>query len=396
MVALTWLRGLLAHRRRPPRSTALGVAVGVALLASIGTFLSATTAQMTARAVGAVPVDWQVEAQPGARPRGRRSRRPAPPGVAARAAGALRAHRRPARPRSAARHSRPGPASVLGLPDGYAPTFPGELRTLAGRGTGVLLAQQTAANLHARPGDTSPSAGPAAASRSTVDGVVDLPSHDSLFQTVGAPAGAQPQAPPDNVVLLPQRTLRPRRDGAAPVGHADPRPPRRTRCPAARAPPTPRSSGGARNLETQLAGGGLVGDNLGTALDAARQDALYAQLLFLFLGVPGAILAGLLTAAIAAAGADRRRRDAALLRTRGASTRQLVAGAGRDGRWPAASASRRARRRARRRALAFGTASFGAGDAPRRCCGRGGAALAGLLIAAASIALPGLARRARR
>src|SRR5581483_3134076 len=63
MVSLTWLRGLLA--RRPSRliATALGVAVGVALIASIGTFLSSTTSKMTARAIVRVPVDWQVEVQ---------------------------------------------------------------------------------------------------------------------------------------------------------------------------------------------------------------------------------------------------------------------------------------------------------------------------------------------
>ena len=38
-----------------------------------------------------------------------------------------------------------------------------------------------------------------------VDGVVDLPTADSLFQKVGAPVGAQPQAPPDNVLLVPER-----------------------------------------------------------------------------------------------------------------------------------------------------------------------------------------------
>ncbi|MFL6143524.1 MAG: hypothetical protein ACJ72N_16870 [Labedaea sp.] len=36
-----------------------------------------------------------------------------------------------------------------------------------------------------------------------VDGVVDLPLADSLFQTVGAAPTAQPAAPPDNVLLLP-------------------------------------------------------------------------------------------------------------------------------------------------------------------------------------------------
>src|SRR6202008_77685 len=83
-------------------------------------------------------------------------------------------------------------------------------------------------------------------------------------------------------------------------------------------------SGRARNLETRLAGAGLVGDNLGSALDQARPAPLYPQILFLFPGVPGPILAGLVTVSMPSAGADRRRRDAALLRTRGASTRQRL------------------------------------------------------------------------
>ena len=44
----------------------------------------------------------------------------------------------------------------------------------------------------------------------------------------------------------------------------------------------------------------------------------------MFLGLPGVVLAGLLTASVADAGASRRRREQALLRTRGATTRQLV------------------------------------------------------------------------
>jgi putative ABC transport system permease protein len=47
--------------------------------------------------------------------------------------------------------------------------------------------------------------------------------------------------------------------------------------------------------------------------------------LFLFLGVPGAVLAALLTFTIAASGAARRADERALLRVRGASTRQIVA-----------------------------------------------------------------------
>ena len=77
-------------------------------------------------------------------------------------------------------------------------------------------------------------------------------------------------------------------------------------------PPDPAAAytavtGAARNLEARSAGAALVGDNLGAALDAARSDAAYAQVLFLFLGLPGAVLAALLTAAVTAAGSTRRR-----------------------------------------------------------------------------------------
>ena len=66
MVALNWLRGLLAHRPTRVVATAVGVGVGVALIASIGTFLSSTNSKMTHRAIARVAVDWQAQAQPGA------------------------------------------------------------------------------------------------------------------------------------------------------------------------------------------------------------------------------------------------------------------------------------------------------------------------------------------
>jgi putative ABC transport system permease protein len=385
MTALLWLRGLVAHRAGRLAATAIGVAVAVALLASIGTFLSATTAKMTTRAAARVPVDWQVEVQHGADPaavlaevRRRRGVRVALPvgfaattGLQASGSGSVQ---------------RTGPGAVLGLPPGYARAFPGELRTLTGRSDGVLLAQQTAANLHAAPGTTiriGRAGRPPATVR--VDGVVDLPAADSLFQRVGAPAGAQPQAPPDNVVLLPAATFA-RLEGAAATTQVHAGLDRRL--PSSPGAAFTQVSGAARNLETTLAGAGLVGDSLGSALDQARADALYADLLFGFLGVPGAILAGIVTASIAAAGADRRRRDAALLRTRGASPGRLVrlalaetalaAGTGVALGLGGALAIG---------AAAFGTAGFGASTtaALAWACA---AAVAGVAVAAGAIALP--------
>jgi putative ABC transport system permease protein len=392
VIALTWLRGLVAHRRSRLLSTAAGVAVAVALLASIGTFLSATTSKMTQRAIARVPVDWQVEAQQGANPRDVLAQVERDPGVA-RALPVRFAPTTGLRASSGGSAQATGPGKVLGLPAGYARAFPGELRTLSGSATGVLLAQQTAANLHAKPGNTIAIGRPGTtAIKLRVDGVIDLPAADSLFQKVGAPVGAQPQAPPDNVVLLPAATFQ---QVYGSVARARPELVRtqvhatlRHALPGSPSAAFTQVSGQARNLETRLTGGGLVGDNLGSALDQARKDALYAQLLFLFLGVPGAILAGMVTASIASAGAGRRRRDAALLRTRGASTRQLVrialgetaltGGAGVALGLVAALVIGQA---------TFGTASFGAGTLAAVLWAVG-AALAGLGVAAASIALP--------
>ncbi|MEA2318224.1 MAG: putative transport system permease protein, partial [Solirubrobacteraceae bacterium] len=392
MLGLTWLSGLAAHRRSRLVATAAGVAVAVALLASIGAFLSSTTSKMTQRAIATVPVDWQVEAQPGARPGSVLSQVKGHPGVRTAlpvgfaTTGGLRAA-------AGGSVQSTGPGRVLGIPGGYRSAFPGELRTLAGSDSGVLLAQQTAANLHARPGDTvSIARAGMAAAKVRVDGVVDLPAADSLFQRVGAPVGAQPQAPPDNVILLPQRDFA-RIEGSLATRRPDLV---RTQVHAGLVHALPGSpsaaftavSGKARNLETRLSGAGLVGDNLGAALDHARGDALYAQILFLFLGVPGAILAGLVTASVAAAGADRRRRDAALLRTRGATTRRLVrlalaeaALAGGIGVLVGLGAALLIGR------VTFGTASFGAGTLAAALWA-GGAAATGLAIAAATIALP--------
>ena len=311
MVALTWLRGLLAHRRGRLLSTAIGVAVGVALLASIGTFLSSTTSKMTSRAITQVPVDWQVEGQAGTNPADLLHKTRAQTGVRA-ALPVSFAQTTGLSATAAGSTQQTGPGRVLGLPDNYANAFPGVIRVLSGTGTGALLYQQTAANLHAKPGDTITIGRPGGGKATVkVDGIVDLPSIDSLFQKVGAPVGAQPQAPPDNVVLLPASTFQQVYGGVArarpelvrtqvhaTLDHA---------LPGSPSAAFTQVSGKARNLETRLTGGGLVGDNLGSALDQARKDALYAQLLFLFLGVPGAILAGMVTASIASAGAGRRR-----------------------------------------------------------------------------------------
>jgi putative ABC transport system permease protein len=325
MLGLRWLAGLL--RRRPARmiGQAAGVGTAVLLLAALGVFFSASRASMTAMAVRAVPVDWQVKVTPGTSSTSAASTVASAPGVMA-AAPVWYADAFGFVSRRGGTVQTTGPGVVLGLPPGYGTTFPGEIRPLVGSTGGVLLAQQTAANLGASVGSTvwikrpgQPSA------RVRVDGVVDLPAADSLFQSIGAAPGSAPTAPPDNVMLLPATTWQQLFAHAAPgttstqihvqLSHD--------------LPPDPSAAfsqvlGRAKNLEAALAGGGLVGDNLAAQLDGARADAIYAELLFLFLGLPGVIIASLLAGVIAASVRVRRRREQALLRTRGAAPKQIV------------------------------------------------------------------------
>lgn len=392
MLALTWLAGLSRRRRARLLGAVAGVAIAVALLASIGSFLSAAEASMTARTAAGVPVDWQVQVQPGAdaaavlrQVRAERRTRVALPVGYARATGFQAT--------VGGSTQTTGPGFALGLPPGYPSAFPGEIRNLVGSADGVLVYQQTAANLHTRPGETI-SIGRAGLPpvNLRVNGVVDLPHADSLFQNVGAPSGSQPSAPPNNVVLLP-----------AAIWHEvfDPLAAARPDLVRTQAhvslvgalPADPASAyvevlGAARNLESRLAGSGVVGDNLGAALGAARSDAAYAQVLFVLLGLPGMILAALLTSSVASAGADRRRREQALLRARGARQTQLLGlalaealmvglvGAGMGLAAALVIGS-----------IAFGAAGFGS-SAGLAAAWAAGAALVGVSIAAAAILVP--------
>jgi putative ABC transport system permease protein len=327
-VILTWTQGLFRRRWGRLAAAAAGIAAAVALVACLGSFLAAAQGSMTARALRSVAVDWQVEVQPGIQPATILDTVRSTPGVNA-ALPVGFAHSAGFVAQTTGSTQTTGPAMVLGIPANYREQFPGVLRTLVGADSGVLIAQQTAANLHVVPGDTV-RIGRAGMTpvEVKVDGVVDLPQADSLFQNVGAPVGAQPVAPPDNVLILGEAQWHrmfdpmagPRADLVSTqihsaLDHALPSDPGSAYTAV---------NAAAHNLEARSAGGAQVGDNLGAALGAARSDAAYARVLFLFLGLPAAILAGLLTAAVVTAGAGQRRRDQALLRARGATRRQLV------------------------------------------------------------------------
>jgi putative ABC transport system permease protein len=323
-----WLRGLVLRRPVRLMGAMTGVALGVALLVLLGGFFASGSSQMTARALATVPVDWQLEMVPGADQgrivaslrRGAQVETVEPVGYAR--IGGLSAT-------TGGSVQTTGPGVALGIEPSYAQHFPQQMRRLIGGASGVLLAQQTAANLHASVGDTIAIGRmglPPASVR--VDGIVDLPNADSLFQAIGVPSNAAPVAPPDNVVLLPSPVWHRLFDRQAIVRPDSVREQLHVRL--ARALPSDPAAAydrvhrAANNVEARIAGSGVISDNLGARLLGAREDALYARVLFGFLALPGIALAVLLTIAVANAGETRRRTEQAILRMRGASTATIV------------------------------------------------------------------------
>jgi len=326
---LLWVRGLVLHRPGRLLGTAAGVAVTVALIVALGAFIVVSGKQMTRRALEGLPVDWQIQLLPGA-------------DAAAIAASA----------RQAARLSRletvgyadvaafeaktggtvqtTGAGKVLGIEPDYLAKLPGQLRVMLGSTSGVVLAQQTAANLHVSVGDTfTIQRFGLAPVELKVAGIVDLPNEDAMFQGIGLPKGAAPQAPPDNVALIPLSDWHGLFDPEAAARPDTVRLQMHALVDRGQLPSNPEAAyasalAAGHNLEAQMAGQGLLANNLAARLDSVREDALYAKVLFLFLGAPGVAVAVLLTLATTVAGRGQRRRDRALLRVRGASVERIL------------------------------------------------------------------------
>jgi putative ABC transport system permease protein len=392
LLSLAWVKGLIRKRTGRLLGMAFCVALAVTLLASLGMFFSASKARMTRQAAAGVPVDWQVQLVQGQDQANTTKVIARTPGVA-RSAPVGYADVSYLKASTGGTVQTTGHGKVLGIPAGYASSFPGEIRFLIGSRQGVLLAQQTAANLQARPGDSITIGLPGGSTASlTVQGIVDLPQADSMFQTVGAASGSGPTAPPDNVVIVPLEQWHSLFDQPAETSPSSVSSQAHVKL-SGNLPADPGAAFSevtqqARNLEARLAGAVIIGDNLAAQLDAARSDAVYAQLLFLFLGLPCTILAALLVFMIAASGRARRRQEQALLRLRGARMRQtlklaaseallvgaLGVAAGFGGAFLAGW-------------LAFGTARFGA-TPMQSAAWIIASGLAGLAIAFASILLP--------
>ncbi len=320
---MAWMKGTIARRWPALALTGAGLAVTTALIGVILVFAVVSSQSMTRRALSGLPVDWQVAVQPGGDVASLAATLDRIAGVTAvRSVGYAAVTGFEAMTDGTTQTT--GAGMVLGIPADYAATFPGQLRPLLGSPHGVLLAQQTAANLHVGIGQSvsilRSGQAPVAV---TVEGVVELPNADAMFQTIGPAKRATAAAPPDNVMLMPAARW------TALFGGPDARWQLHARLDHASLPPTPGAAyldatGRARHVEVATAGAATIGDNLAARLDAVRTDALFSGMLLLVLGLPGIVLALLLTIAILRTQADRQRQQAALLGLRGASMAAIV------------------------------------------------------------------------
>ncbi|MGI8535340.1 MAG: FtsX-like permease family protein, partial [Mycobacteriales bacterium] len=317
-----WLSGLVRRRPLELLVAAVSIAITVAFVASLGAFVTQSHAALTVRAAASVPVDWQVQVTPqGNLAAVTRDVRRLPDVRAVEQVSF--AHVRSLKSSGSQGARTTGAAYVVSLSPHYAATFPGELRHLLGARTGSLLFQQTAANLATEPGGRITVQTRSGSRALTVDGIVDLPAEDSFFQVVGLAPGAGVSAPPDNVVLVPPSVFR------SVIGKTTVVRQLHVGFTHTGLPSDPQTAavavqGRANHFQAAVAGGALVGDNLGTALTAAGEDARYANLLFLLLGLPGLALAAVVAGLVVALRSDRRRREIALLRLRGASVADVV------------------------------------------------------------------------
>ncbi len=319
----SWIAGLFRARATSLAASAAGVAIAVALLALLGLFVANSATTMTARAVSIVSPDWQVQLL------GTTDASAAREAILDTATGTRVQQVDYADIKSLSAETdgtvqTTGLGTAVGLEPAYRDNFPRQFRLLAGSFDGAVLAQQTAANLHAAPGDIVTIERLAGAqAKVTVAGIVEMPSADQFFQVVGATTQSAPIAPPDNVIMLPSAMwqelfnsqLQAMPQTAARQLHAGIDHGSLSGDPVAAFID---ATGMANKLSAQLAGEGLIANNLAARLDGVRLDALFAKILFMFLGVPGAVVAILLTMLIVLSGIDRRRREIALLQIRGA------------------------------------------------------------------------------
>ncbi len=322
----------LRHRPLAVAVQVGAIAVSLALLASVLMFVSGNLALMTSSAAAKVQLDWQAGAADQASAGSLANRLSHVRGVA-QAAPAATASFASANHQVTAGTASSGAGSILAVPPDYLSALrPFHLLTGSLDTGGVVLSQPLASTLQAQVGDTivlQPSAQASPVSV-RVSGIAVIDASELLFQSMGA-AGAGGSAPPSQVVIVPvglfQQSL-----SAAPglqwQVHAQVD---RSMLTGGPADAQVRLTTFRHMVERTFPGELAIADNLDAALGVAAEQALYGEAIFIFVALPGVLIALWLAYYAARSGVEEERRAIALLRTRGASRADVLGGAATQG-----------------------------------------------------------------
>jgi putative ABC transport system permease protein len=331
--------------RNPRRTlaTLTGVALAVALFASITLFVDSSAARMTERAIAPVAIDMQagltspLATTPDSITLEQLAQRvSALPGVAG--ADPLVSLDLPAGSLRSGSGLVAQPLRVFAFDPAYLADYK-LVRLSAGQypASGALLSSDAATALGIGPGGGASLAiaGRTAPLPIAVTGVADFTKADALFTSRSPDSqGEFVQVP--NVLVVPisvfQSEILPalRVEAAATAPtlkppfleldlHVD-----RSRLATDPNLAVVTTAGLKRSIERLAPGQVAVIDNLTEALGAARSDTILAKILFLFLGLPGVLLAGYLSRYAGGLLAQAQRREQATLRARGAQPSHLL------------------------------------------------------------------------
>lgn len=324
--------------RQPLRTLAsvAGVALAVALFASVAAFVDGSAGLMTQRILAPISVDLQVGlTQPlgmeGPSIDALRGQIAKTAGVSAAGTfaavdigpGSLRATGDPLL----------GATTLFAFDPSYLSDFPVVTVTDGSfAANGVLLSVEAASALRLRPGDRFQVEIPAGGRLTlTMTGVADFRSAGILFASRSPDTRGEFRIVPNVVVVdmtVFARDIRPALEldassrnpvlRTAPVLEVQVRSDRTRYAHAEPSVALTSAEALRRTLERLAPGRAAVLDNVSDSLRAAQGDAVLAKVLFLFLGIPGVLLAAYLAHYAAGLVAESDRREVATLRARGA------------------------------------------------------------------------------
>jgi putative ABC transport system permease protein len=344
---------LVSRERRRTLAAAAGVAIGAALLMSVILFGSASGTTVTRRALAALPVDAQAILAPGADRSSVTALIAADPAVRATQPFDV-VHFDSASLSKAGAATQTSAGMIVGVDPAFEAST-GLFGVSAGSATPgqIVVSRDFATNLGLTPGESVTLSLPGGQHADLqVSGIVDTTGADLILGPVDAAHRAAGSNPPVNVAVTDTATLA-KVAAMVPAGASASDPAANAANPAGGSSPVlaaepavlhevlvaydhsqlPGNPGDAqtwldlvrRRIERAGAGMVTMADDASASLEPVASDLAWGQVLFVFLALPGVALALALSRFATESSAEATRRHAALLRSRGASHRRLLA-----------------------------------------------------------------------